>query len=486
MVLHTHFLNPHDCLEDTMRGGLGHLWRGGFPWHLVDQAIDNNFDFDASDDANAEWTALTGRQWRNEDDGPGKTIACPFCLTPFDVPWTTCDDEKKSQEHGLTGHGYGDGEFNHTCPACAKSFGKDQLCVAKFVRDCSLLLQYQVPMPGTLLETFTGAAKRVYLPPRDKNFPRTFPNRMVRREIQTKLPTLTVSGVTMETVRDLIEEILKSSSKLKHIDEMSSSLGKYALHLRARTATRKMMSRYWDNPSIFALDLTTAVMRQGIFVDKMQKLDWLHSPSAEKTMTKLITKYARFLTLMKENAGKLVVPTLDVDLAWHTHQLSPMAYNQYTTLRLGRFIDHDDKLDEGKLNEAFEWTTKIYQERYHEIYNECTCWYCQTIQSSLTSTVGRMFNLSSAEKLADNFYSSEAANMCPPDNSAHISSHNAVRVMDSSTNKKVGSAMRARQEQKLEKEYQKACKRAAKKGRSLPPREDYYSHWGYAYFSKFQ
>ena len=97
-----------------------------------------------------------------------------------------------------------------------------------------------------------------------------------------------------------------------------------------------------------------------------------------------------------------------------------------------------------------------------------------------------MFNLSTAEKLADNFYSSEAANMCPPDNSAHISSHNAVRVMDSSANKQVGAAMRARQEQKLEKEYQKACKRAAKKGRCLPPREDYYSHWGYAYFSKFQ
>jgi hypothetical protein len=35
----------------------------------------------------------------------------------------------------------------------------------------------------------------------------------------------------------------------------------------------------------------------------------------------------------------------------------------------------------------------------------------------------------------------------------------------------------------MDREYEKAVKRAAKKGRTLPPREDYYMHWGYAYIS---
>lgn len=34
-----------------------------------------------------------------------------------------------------------------------------------------------------------------------------------------------------------------------------------------------MMSRYWDNSSPFALDLVGAVVRQGTFFQKMDKLN---------------------------------------------------------------------------------------------------------------------------------------------------------------------------------------------------------------------
>jgi hypothetical protein len=45
--------------------------------------------------------------------------------------------------------------------------------------------------------------------------------------------------------------------------------------------------------------------------------------------------------------------------------------------------------------------------------------------------------------------------------------------------------MRAVQNKRLEENYQKACKRAEKKGRKLPPKDQYYNHWGYSYASKF-
>ncbi|KAK3060723.1 hypothetical protein LTS18_007901, partial [Coniosporium uncinatum] len=42
-----------------------------------------------------------------------------------------------------------------------------------------------------------------------------------------------------------------------------------------RTAFRRMMSRYWYNSSPFALDLSSAVIRQGSFIEKMHNIDWL-------------------------------------------------------------------------------------------------------------------------------------------------------------------------------------------------------------------
>lgn len=126
-------------------------------------------------------------------------------------------------------------------------------------------------------------------------------------------------------------------------------------------------------------------------------------------MMRLITKYQRFIDIIAQNPGHVAVPTLDVDLAWHTHQLSPRSYYDYTvekttknndsvTGKDGRFIDHDDKINETKLTSSFEWTSKIYQETYHEVYSECTCWYCESIRVSHISSVGKLLGLSQNEK----------------------------------------------------------------------------------------
>ncbi len=114
----------------------------------------------------------------------------------------------------------------------------------------------------------------------------------------------------------------------------------------------------------------------------------------------------------------------------------------------------------------------------------CTNAAATAIRSSQVSSVSKFLKLSAADKAAEEFYKSGRAKLCPPNNSAHISSHNAVRFRETEAGKQVTAAIRSRQQEKLEREYEKAVKRAEKKGRTLPPREDYYSHWGYAYFSK--
>lgn len=269
----------------------------------------------------------------------------------------------------------------HTCSGCHYTFGHKQLCVQKFVIDANLCINDNVPMPGTILEPNIGRTIILRDTKQIAFQRRSFPNRMIQKVLVTELPELLKSeGDTIQSVQKMIEEILKKSINLKLIDDVSGNPRRrvYNTDRMSRVMVRRMMSRYSDNHEMFSLDLNSAIMRQGVFVDKMVKLDWLHSPNATGTMTSLITKYGRFINIMVTNPGKVVVPTLDVDLAWHTHQLSCKGYYDYTVKRTGRFVDHDDKIDENKLNDAFEWTTKKYQALYKEVYSACTCWYCES------------------------------------------------------------------------------------------------------------
>jgi hypothetical protein len=382
-------LNPRSYLEDAILYGYRDLWNNGMPWALINKAIKNDdFDYEVSDDCKAAWVAQTGRSWDSADDPAAKSMKCPACHTAVEIPWTTCgltENFKGDQRPGLIGNGYGDGNLLFKCPSCAVVIDKQLLSVSKFCKDTEALLAKSRPMPGTILEPKTGLPEAIpkYLSLR-QGFPRTFPNRMLQQVLRIQVVELILPGVTphptMETVRAMIEKVLRDHMALAKIQGLPP-FRRIRLDQVARISVRKMMGRYWENFSLFALDLGGAVMRQGIFVEKMVKIDWLHSPSAKNTMTRLLTKYSRFVDIMATSPGKTAVPTLDVDLAWHTHQLSPSAYYVFTVSKTGKFIDHDDKIEEDKLSTSFEWTSKTYQERYGEVYSECTCWYCECKRS---------------------------------------------------------------------------------------------------------
>jgi hypothetical protein len=113
----------------------------------------------------------------------------------------------------------------------------------------------------------------------------------------------------------------------------------------------------------------------------MSQIDWLHSPAAEFTMEKAIKKYERFFDIASTHPNQVVTPTLDVDLAWHTHQLSPQSYFRYAVGKTGVFTDHNDKIDEDKLAISFDWMSKVYQKKYGETYSECSCWFCESMKT---------------------------------------------------------------------------------------------------------
>ncbi|KAB8664805.1 hypothetical protein FH972_026232 [Carpinus fangiana] len=511
MVWHAFMLNPRCYLEDCLRGGMMQFWHRGMPWAAVDAAIDESGYYDPGPEAQSEFCKMTASSaWTNTSSTVDMKFGwCPSCeisrmasLSSYldgnnivgdateSVPWTTVDvllqndhDELKELAAGTDfelnrllkridsfmslATGYADPAFEARCSRCKDRIDHDALRARKFARDASRFyrpydnashLNYEPsrvdnvpPMPGTILamdgrpqlaDTVTGLARDT----------RLFPNRVCDAMINTPhihgsaLPTF---NFKMHEMKRMVELTLRDYPSLAYCQE--------------RIYIRKMFSRYWDNSSPFALDLVGAVIRQGSFIEKMVNIDWLHSPTVAATASRVIQKYTRFMAILAANPAKMAVPTLDVDLAWHTHQLSPSAYYKYSIDKTkGTFIDHDDKVAETTLSDAFERTSEQYQRLFGEPYSECTCWYCESIRASHTSSASRLLRRSSVSQITQQLHGAPS----DPDRAAHISAHNAIRPMMDHLGgyETIAAAHMA----KMRSAFDKACKRARKDGRPEP------------------
>jgi len=468
MVWHAYLLNPRCFFEDCFRYGKMDFYATGLPWSAIDQCINKSLDYVPSDAAKDYFETATGCHWNNIDDPDSKTLDCPNCGNTFSSPWTKGAGYFADSESFQAGYGYADSSFACICPSCGVDFSHDFLRVQKFRKDVLDLMDHGTPLPGTVMNR-DGLPEQSYWRGRRYQIACNFPSQLVLAGLYKELLTRTAPHIaitTMEDIRTTFERGMRDKDILK------AAGTKYSVPTQGqRAAFRCMMSRYWYNSSPFALDLSGAVTRQGSFVEKMHNLDWLHSPALHSTMDRLIQKYTRFIHLMSLNADKTAVPTLDVDLAWHTHQLAPQSYYRYSKFKTRKLIAHDDKIEETKLSDAFAWTSKKYQDTYGEPYSACTCWYCEAIRESHTSAFDKVLHRKKAAA-TDNLHAADDV----PDNplkSPHISAHNAVRDADWTAKARVKHAQ-------LDKDYQRACKRARKEGRREPVRNaDYAYAYGY-------
>ncbi|KAM0719262.1 hypothetical protein Q7P37_005167 [Cladosporium fusiforme] len=465
MVWHAYMLNPRAYLEDCIRLGRMALWNVRMPWNAIAACINaSTFKLEAGAATEGDFTRLTGRYWDNLVDDDVKKVKCPNCQTISTVPWTTCgnfEPEVEGTPHTLgenvdamlgSGMGYCDRDLSTICMKCETRITHNVLRAGRFREDVEQLLTSSTPMPGTILG-LRGIPFKVdiYTDPHWKGvFTRV--NALLSRGLGQKIldqPNLCGEGLnqSMARIRDTIGETITDNRKyMKAVRDSASG----RLTRLERVGFRKMMGRYWENSSPFSIDLVGAVIRQGGFVEKMHNIDWLHSPALPATMARLILKYERFVKLMSQ-PDQMAVPTLDVDLAWHTHQLNPPSYFKYSLHNTRQFIDHDDKVATTKLDTAFAWTSKTYEKTYGDKYSECTCWYCEAIRESNTSSATRIFSMKGKEKLHDVEQD--------PKKSVHISAHNAVNPSDDPEYTNSVTAHAA----KLEAVYQKACERAKKK-----------------------
>lgn len=477
MVWHSYMLNPRCYLEDAIRYQKLDFYATNFPWQHIDQCIDAvSFEYRSTSKAQDRWTTTTQYQWDNLHDPVYKTLACPNGASTqwkqgnhheIQIPWTTGAGITASGDFA-SGYGYADADFAFQCQGCNIALSHDYLRVQKFREDLILRQTKDFPMAGTILGRDglpTDYDRRSSSDPPSCSIPNMLLDSPLVYDSLEGVTAPDRSEANMTAVKSMIEGALMDRKAL-----IAGGVPNGRMTPSSRTAVRRMLSRYWYNASPFALDLVGAVIRQGSFIEKMHNIDWLHSPALEATMSRLVTKYGRFFQIMKENPRRLAVPTLDVDLAWHTHQLMPQAYYTYSLENMRNFVDHDDKIAEHDLSSAFEWTSKTYAKMFNEAYSQCTCWYCEAVREKTTSVFGRMSKKDELRQPEDG---------CPSDpmKSAHISAHNAVRSTDDRS-----SQARARvKAAELDKAYHKACARARKKGKAVPQRDEYFYAYAYGY-----
>ena len=139
-------------------------------------------------------------------------------------------------------------------------------------------------------------------------------------------------------------------------------------------------------------DLEAAVHRQHSFATKMTRYAWHRSPDAPIIIHNATRRYTNFFSLIKSTRGNMkIVPTLDIDLIWHTHQLRPAAYRSFSRVGPGKgFINHDDtiKEDTSRMETSFSDTQDVYRRVFGEEYSICLCWACAAAASSSSSSSG--------------------------------------------------------------------------------------------------
>lgn len=106
-----------------------------------------------------------------------------------------------------------------------------------------------------------------------------------------------------------------------------------------------------------------------------------------------VDRYKGFLYLIKRNKERSIrcfcVPTYDIDLIWHTHQLHPVSYCKDLDEVLGKILEHDDMDSDRskgkKLDTGFSGTTKQWEGTFGTRYWKAGAMYRGSEPSPVTN-----------------------------------------------------------------------------------------------------
>ncbi|KZP01237.1 hypothetical protein CALVIDRAFT_552317 [Calocera viscosa TUFC12733] len=376
---------------------------------------------------------------------PSETIRvrCPRCKKAFQVAWYN-DDRT----------GFGQDGFQETCKSCELEFGKETMGVRRLAEHIrTWLIKEGTPgdcLAGTLIDYTTGLPdfKKAYF------FNRKLLNYFgsVCKKDEQKTAVGIGDAIKWNTIT--AEYCMRIGMRL--IDNSPSP-----------PRWSKVLSHY-THAGIFSLDLIGATLRQSNFIKEMFDLGWTR-PGAfatDKTvLARSIARYHAWLDMFATIPNLTPVPTLDIDLIWHTNMLYTDRYRAETYKLLGRIPNHDDKVEETALADAFDETARAWRSRFGVPYSLCGCAPLSNDSTlSKLKNIGRRGSQNARPSTVDVKTIVGGDDSDSEDEVTHPSTHYAVLVLD---NPSVERA-RARRTGELRK-MQEQARKAAAKAKGLTP-----------------
>jgi Glycine-rich domain-containing protein-like len=140
-----------------------------------------------------------------------------------------------------------------------------------------------------------------------------------------------------------------------------------SLSCRAAKPFKMRSTSIWRQIS---MDSVSIGLHQREFADEISSVQYsyLNSPLH---LHEAITRYYKFMLLLSSSGGtgeSNLVPTTEIDLVWHTHQLFGWSYHKWCTANVGRPIDHDNLPCEADRIQAFNKTNEAWSKVYDEAY----------------------------------------------------------------------------------------------------------------------
>ncbi|KAM3688597.1 hypothetical protein ACJW31_10G163000 [Castanea mollissima] len=119
-------------------------------------------------------------------------------------------------------------------------------------------------------------------------------------------------------------------------------------------------------------DLDSAVKRQCSFFYQVSQVIM----NGDQLLEEAVARYKGFLNLIKRNKERSInqfcVPTYDIDLIWHSHQLHSASYCKDMVAIMGKVLAHDDtdsdRTKGSKLDVGFSRTTKQWEMAFGSKY----------------------------------------------------------------------------------------------------------------------
>ncbi|KAG8958094.1 hypothetical protein FRC03_009468 [Tulasnella sp. 419] len=352
MVWHTYLLNPRIYYEDGLRLFRRSLLdREPFPLHHIATIMSSPpstarvHHFEAYISEPFDQHLIT--------ESNVLKLQCPGCGRSTEVKWYKED-----------GTGYSQDGFSQGCSECRIGLSRENFGIARLAKD----------LAGIKRNPNQGSVAGVLLGPRSGS-----PNLTFTRAWNKNV----LNGLVLYKAEDYAYAMgwnfREAANILKHgFNEPDESLPDY------QNGMKRILKAY-NTWTCFSVDLRAAVSRQFRFISKIAGLGWLEpgafpadSKSDEgreesRALRRSVAQYHAFLDLMAVNPKKFLVPTLAIDLAWHTHQLFHAEYRKSTIALVGSLVDHDDAVEQENLASSYRQTAQLWHSRFNIPYSICGC-----------------------------------------------------------------------------------------------------------------